>query len=123
MLINASSSDSTERIPTKKILSVSGTFFNSNERLLYASCVKEGFEPHVRYECASPRMLVTERLGVSVLPRLMAELPGPPISIQSLDPPLSRTVSVFFFEGRYLSPAAEILLQYVEQYFRSASTF
>ncbi|GIO08646.1 LysR family transcriptional regulator [Brevibacillus reuszeri] len=91
--------------------------------LLYASCVKEGFEPHVRYECASPRMLVAERLGVSVLPRLMAELRGPPISILTLDPPLSRTVSVFFFEGRYLSPAAEIFLQYVEQYFRSESTF
>lgn len=86
---------------------------------LIATCMREGFEPLIAYECASPRTLVAEGLGVSVLPRLMAESPGPSISILSLDPPLSRWVSVFYFEGRYLSPCAKIFLRFVEKYLAS----
>ncbi|WP_199619636.1 LysR family transcriptional regulator [Paenibacillus alkalitolerans] len=87
--------------------------------LVFAACIKEGFEPIITYECASPRILVAEGLGFSILPRLMAETPGPSISIIPLDPPLSRSVAVFFFEGRYLSPAAEIFLRYAEKYLGS----
>jgi DNA-binding transcriptional LysR family regulator len=83
---------------------------------LLATCNREGFEPLIAYECASPRTLVAEGLGVSVLPRLMAEAPGPSISILPLDPPLSRRVSVFYFEGRYLSPCAKVFLSFVERY-------
>lgn len=86
---------------------------------LIATCIREGFEPLIAYECASPRTLVAEKLGVSVLPRLMAESPGPSISILSLDPPLSRWVSVFYCEGRYLSPCTKIFLSFVEKYFAS----
>ena len=83
---------------------------------LLARCNGEGFDPLIAYECASPRTLVAEGLGVSVLPRLMAESPGPTISILPLDPPLSRWVSVFYFEGRYLSPCAKVFLSFVERY-------
>ncbi|SDP16545.1 LysR substrate binding domain-containing protein, partial [Paenibacillus sp. yr247] len=84
--------------------------------LVYAACIREGFEPIITYECASPRILVAEDLGISILPRLMAETPGPSISIIPLDPPLSRSVAIFSFEGRYLSPAADIFLRYAEKY-------
>ncbi|UUZ93477.1 LysR family transcriptional regulator [Paenibacillus sp. P25] len=84
--------------------------------LVIAACIKEGFEPIIAYECASPRILVAEGLGFSILPRLMAETPGPSISVIPLDPPLSRSVAVFLFEGRYLSPSAEIFLRYAEKY-------
>lgn len=90
---------------------------------LLATCHKEGFELLITYECASPRTLVAEGLGVSVLPRLMAESPGPPISILPLDPPLSRWVSVFYFEGRYLSPCAKVFLSFVERYLISENEF
>ncbi|MGE7906989.1 LysR family transcriptional regulator [Peribacillus sp. NPDC094092] len=90
---------------------------------LLATCNREGFEPLIAYECASPRTLVAEGLGVSVLPRLMTESPGPSISILPLDPPLSRWVSVFYFEGRYLSPCANALLQFVERYLISENEF
>lgn len=90
---------------------------------LLATCNREGFEPFIAYECASPRTLVAEGLGVSVLPRLMAESPGPSISILPLDPPLSRWVSVFYFEGRYLSPCAKAFLRFVERYLISESEF
>ncbi|RFU64645.1 LysR family transcriptional regulator [Peribacillus saganii] len=83
---------------------------------LLAACIREGFEPLIAYECASPRTLVAEGLGVSVLPRLMAESPGPSISILPLDPPLSRWVSVYYFEGRYLSPSTKVFLSFVEKY-------
>ena len=88
---------------------------------LLATCHKEGFEPLIAYECASPRTLVAEGLGVSVLPRLMAESPGPPVSILPLDPPLSRWVSVFYVEGRYLSPCAKVFLRFVESYLTAES--
>lgn len=81
---------------------------------LLATCNREGFEPLIAYECASP--LVAEELGVSVLRRLMAESPGPSISILPLDPPLSRWVSVIYFEGRYLSPCASSFLHFMERY-------
>ncbi|WKB35991.1 LysR family transcriptional regulator [Terrilactibacillus sp. S3-3] len=90
---------------------------------LLATCNREGFEPLIAYECASPRTLVAEGLGVSVLPRLMAESPGPSISILPLDPPLSRWVSVFYFEGRYLSPCAKVFLRFVERYLISENEF
>ncbi|MEH7403180.1 LysR family transcriptional regulator [Gottfriedia acidiceleris] len=83
---------------------------------LLATCISEGFEPHIAYECASPRTLVTKGLGISILPRLMAESPGPTVSILSLDPPLSRWVSIFYLEGRYLSPCTKVFLRFVEKY-------
>jgi len=88
---------------------------------ILGACSREGFEPLIAYECASPRTLVAEGLGVSVLPRLMAESPGPSISILPLEPPLSRWVSVFYFEGRYLSPCAKVFLSFVERYLISES--
>lgn len=90
---------------------------------LLVTCNREGFEPLITYECASPRTLVAEGLGVSVLPRLMAESPGPSISILQLDPPLSRLVSVFYMEGRYLSPCAKAFLRFMESYFISEKEF
>lgn len=90
---------------------------------LLATCNSEGFEPLIAYECASPRTLVAEGLGVSILPRLMAESPGPSISILHLDPPLSRWVSVFYFEGRYLSPCAKVFLRFLERYLISENEF
>ncbi|RXT04543.1 LysR family transcriptional regulator [Ammoniphilus sp. CFH 90114] len=83
---------------------------------LLATCLREGFEPLIAYECASPRTLVAKGLGVSILPRLMAESPGPTISILPLDPPLSRWVSVFYIEGRYLSPCTKVFLDFVERH-------
>ena len=106
-------------ISIKDLREESFVFFKEGSGIrlqLLATCMREGFEPLIAYECASPRTLVAEGLGVSVLPRLMAESPGPSISILSLDPPLSRWVSVFYFEGRYLSPCAKIFLSFVEKY-------
>ncbi|WCN36248.1 LysR family transcriptional regulator [Aneurinibacillus uraniidurans] len=86
---------------------------------LLAACISEGFDPLIAYECASPRTLVAKGLGVSILPRLMAESPGPTVSILPLDPPLSRWVSVFYVEGRYLSPCTKVFLRFVEKYLGS----
>ncbi|XRG80470.1 LysR family transcriptional regulator substrate-binding protein [Rossellomorea sp. GAMAL-10_SWC] len=83
---------------------------------LHATCISEVFEPLIAYECASPRTLVTKGLGISILPRLMAESPGPTVSILSLDPLLSRWVSVFYLEGRYLSQCTKVFLRFVEKY-------
>lgn len=87
--------------------------------LLFAACHRAGFEPIIAYECASPRIFVAEKLGVAVLPRLMAESPGPEVSILPFVPSLSRWISTYYYEGRYLSPSAVIFLDFVETYFAS----
>ncbi|PTM57653.1 LysR family transcriptional regulator [Desmospora activa] len=87
--------------------------------ILLAACAEEGFQPHIPYESTTPRSLVAAGLGVAVLSRSMVKLPGPPVAVVSLEPPLSRSVAIFRIKGRYLSPAAETFLRYAENYLTS----
>lgn len=83
--------------------------------VLAEACGAEGFEPRVSFESGTLRALAAAGLGVAVVPRSMAECPGPRVATTELRPHLTRAVAVFHIEGRYLSPPAEALLGFVKE--------
>lgn len=50
-----------------------------------------------------------------MVPRSIAELPGPPVAVVELKQSLARTVAIFRVEGRYLSLAAEAFLRFAKE--------
>lgn len=79
------------------------------------ACEDAGFEPRVSFECGTLRSLTAAGLGVAVVPRSMAECPGPPVAVADLVPSLTRTVAIFRVEGRYLSPPAEAFQEFAKE--------
>jgi DNA-binding transcriptional LysR family regulator len=82
---------------------------------LVRACETQGFEPRVSFECGTLRALAAAGLGVAVVPRSMAECPGPPVAVADLRPNLTRAVAVFRMERRYLGPPAEAFLRFVKE--------
>jgi DNA-binding transcriptional LysR family regulator len=70
-----------------------------------------GFTPRVPFESTHlPRLrdLVSHGLGVALIARSIAEAPGPPVSVHSVDPvPVQRPVGLLHAADRPLSAAAE----------------
>jgi LysR family transcriptional regulator, transcription activator of glutamate synthase operon len=89
--------------------------------LLFGAGREAGFEPHVTLESNEPqriRRLVSRGLGVAILPRSDAEVPGADVAVVTLtDPPLRRDVTLAWREGRRHSPAAAEFLDLARQTF------
>ena len=70
-----------------------------------------GFVPHVPFESTHlPRLraLVAHGLGVALLARSVADAPGPPVAVHSVDPdPVSRPVGLLSLADAPLGAAAE----------------
>jgi LysR family transcriptional regulator, transcription activator of glutamate synthase operon len=75
-----------------------------------ASFAAAGVTPRVPFDSNEPgsaRAMVSHGLGVAFLPRSFAALPGPPVDVVALDPPLMRSVSAVWRAGVRLTAAAE----------------
>lgn len=79
-------------------------------RRLDDACAAAGFTPTVRYETTivpQLRELVSHGLGVALLARSVAEVPGPPVAVHPVAPsPISRPVGLLHLRDRPLGPAA-----------------
>jgi DNA-binding transcriptional LysR family regulator len=81
------------------------------------SSLAAGFTPRILFESGelgTIRSLVAEGLGVSVLPRSVAEAPGREVAIISLGPlPLARTVLLAWHTNVYHAPAVAAFLSFI----------
>jgi DNA-binding transcriptional LysR family regulator len=82
-----------------------------------AACASAGFSPIPLFEVSDPsavRFLTSAGLGVSVVPRSWAELPGPPVAIAELrEPAPAHRVSLLAPAGTH-PPAAALLLEHLK---------
>jgi DNA-binding transcriptional LysR family regulator len=89
--------------------------------LLVAAGRHAGFEPRVTLESNESqrvRRLVARRMGVAILPRSDAEVPGADVAVAALtDPKLSRDITLAWREGRRLPPAAAEFLALARETF------
>lgn len=75
-----------------------------------------GFTPRMLFESgelSTVRSLVAEGLGISVLPRSVAEAQGREVAIVSLDPPPVRTILLAWHTNVYHAPASAALLSFI----------
>ena len=63
-------------------------------------------------DLALVRGLVARGLGVSIMPRTFADLPGPPIAVRPLSPKMRMPVVLWWRRGRHLSPAARAFVEF-----------
>jgi DNA-binding transcriptional LysR family regulator len=81
-----------------------------------AACAEAGFSPIPLFEVSDPsavRFLTGAGLGVSVVPRSWADLPGPPVAIAELREPAPRhRVSLLTPAGAH-PPAAALLIEHL----------
>lgn len=86
-------------------------------RVITRSSQEAGFTPRIFFESGdlgTLRSLVAEGLGVTVLPRSVAEAPGREVSILSLGPPiLTRTILLAWQSAISHSPAASAFLLFI----------
>jgi len=76
---------------------------------------RAGVRPLVALEgndLALLRSLVAQGIGLAILPRSFAELPGPPVALRPLSPALRMTVALWWRRGRHLSPAARAFVEF-----------
>jgi DNA-binding transcriptional LysR family regulator len=74
-----------------------------------------GVSPRIALEgndLALVRSLVAEGIGIGIMPRTFAELPGPPVAVSPLSPALRMTVALWWRRGRHLSPAARAFVEF-----------
>jgi LysR family transcriptional regulator, transcription activator of glutamate synthase operon len=91
---------------------------SSVRALVDAAFERAGIEPTIALEgndLALVRSLVAEGIGLAILPRTFAELPGPPVALRPLDPPLEMAVALWWRRGRHLSPAARAFTEFVRR--------
>jgi DNA-binding transcriptional LysR family regulator len=89
---------------------------SSVRQLVDAAFESAGVEPRIALEgndLALVRSLVAEGVGLAILPRTFAELPGPAVALAPLRPPLRMTVALWWRRGRHLSPAARAFVEFV----------
>jgi|SRR5579872_540096 len=88
------------------------------------ACNEAGFSPRVAFESgdwSTVSALAAEGLGVSVLPRSLAELAKPRVAMLSVSPNhLQRTVGIAWRQGRNLSGAATALLALLRESLRES---
>jgi DNA-binding transcriptional LysR family regulator len=76
---------------------------------------RAGVEPKIALEAndlALVRGLVARGIGLAIMPRSFAELPGPPVSIRPLSPAVRLAVVLWWRRGRHLSPAARAFVEF-----------
>jgi DNA-binding transcriptional LysR family regulator len=89
---------------------------SSVRRLVDRAFSEAGVTPRIALEgndLALVRSLVTQGIGLAVLPRSFAELPGPPVALRRLEPGLEMTVALWWRADRHLSPAARAFVEFV----------
>jgi LysR family transcriptional activator of glutamate synthase operon len=75
-----------------------------------------GFTPRMLLESgelSTIRLLVAEGLGISILPRSVAEASGKAIAVVSLDPPSARTLLLAWHTNVYHTPASTAFLSFM----------
>lgn len=80
-----------------------------------AAFAAAGVAPHVALEAndlAFVRALVARGIGLAIMPRSFADLPGPPIAVRPLTPRLRMPVALWWRSGRHLSPAARAFVEF-----------
>jgi DNA-binding transcriptional LysR family regulator len=88
---------------------------SSVRQLVDEAFERAGIAPQVALEgndLALVRALVAEGLGLAILPRTFAELPGPRVALRPLSPALRMTVALWWRRGRHLSPAARAFVDF-----------
>jgi LysR family transcriptional activator of glutamate synthase operon len=88
---------------------------SSVRRLVDDAFAAAGVEPTIALEgndLALVRSLVARGIGLAILPRTFAELPGPPVVLRPLSPPLRMAVALWWRRGRHLSPAARAFVDF-----------
>jgi LysR family transcriptional activator of glutamate synthase operon len=74
-----------------------------------------GVTPEIALECndlALVRSLVAQGIGLAIIPRSFAELPGAEIAVRPVQPALRMTVALWWRRGRHLSPAARAFVEF-----------
>jgi LysR family transcriptional regulator, transcription activator of glutamate synthase operon len=80
-----------------------------------AAFAAAGVEPNIALEAndlAFVRALVARGIGLAIMPRSFADLPGPPIAVRPLTPRLRMPVALWWRAGRHLSPAARAFVEF-----------
>jgi DNA-binding transcriptional LysR family regulator len=89
-------------------------------RRLERAMAERQLEPRNAFICtemAAVRGLTSKGLGVAVIPRSVAELPGPPIELRSIGPePLTWPVALVWRAQRRQTPAAKTFLKLALDY-------
>ncbi len=88
---------------------------SSVRQLVDQALLAAGAEPRIALEgndLALVRSLVAQGIGLAILPRSFAELPGPPVALRPLRPELRMTVALWWRRDRHLSPAARAFVEF-----------
>jgi DNA-binding transcriptional LysR family regulator len=91
---------------------------SSVRELVDAAFDRAGVRPRIALEgndLALVRALVAEGIGLGIMPRTFAELPGPPVAVRPLSPALRMTVALWWRRGRHLSPAARAFVEFARE--------
>jgi DNA-binding transcriptional LysR family regulator len=88
---------------------------SSVRRMVDQAFERAGARPQIALEgndLALVRSLVAQGIGLAIIPRSFAELPGPEIAVRPLQPPLRMTVALWWRRARHLSPAARAFVDF-----------
>jgi LysR family transcriptional activator of glutamate synthase operon len=88
---------------------------SSVRQLVDRALLAAGAEPRIALEgndLALVRGLVAQGIGLAILPRSFAELPGPPVALRPLRPALRMAVALWWRRDRHLSPAARAFVEF-----------
>jgi DNA-binding transcriptional LysR family regulator len=84
--------------------------------IIRTALAEAGVSPRSRFEIREPgtaRAMVSVGLAAAILPRSLAESPGPPVRIVALEPDLTWTPSLAWSATRRTAPALAAFLDFV----------
>jgi len=84
--------------------------------IIRTALAEAGVSPRSRFEIREPgtaRAMVSVGLAAAILPRSLAESPGPPVRIVALEPDLTWTPSLAWSATRRTAPALTAFLEFV----------
>jgi LysR family transcriptional regulator, transcription activator of glutamate synthase operon len=90
---------------------------SSTRARIEAAFLRAGITPRIVLEVndlALTRSLVARGLGVAILPRTFADLPGQPVEVRPFRPVLSMPVVLWSRSGAHLSSAAHAFMQFAQ---------
>jgi DNA-binding transcriptional LysR family regulator len=88
---------------------------SSVRRMVDEAFLRAGVTPQIALEgndLALVRSLVAQGIGLAIIPRSFAELPGPEIALRPVQPALRMTVALWWRRGRSLAPAARAFVEF-----------
>lgn len=116
---------SSARVPLHALQSESFIGFKPGSGVRHTflrACAAAGFAPRIAFESgavSAMRAFVAAGIGVAVVPRSAAEVPGPPVCrIALADPPLRRTVALVRHAARFRPPATAAFADMARSHFR-----